>query len=869
MNKEPKQLTNRRYQKLKTELAICQIGGLFLALYQDENVPDLIITNLQKDLPNYFQFSVPMTEKKVWFPIFFEQTFEQVGKQSNIYHVLGIELLPEQSKKDFLQYLQYGRERFKALPYSIVFWMHPPFAKELLRVAPDFHHWVFGTYDFTDITSVVIERNKGEILAFHKDVMAVFLNKINHYLEKLIWQYEHWQEVKDSGKEFLLKVMSRVDLHTYYVNLYGTDKNRTVLLLDDVLDVFLADEQQSFTTLLGDFGTGKSSFSLHYFIMQAQHYLLDNSRRIPIFVSLKDYPSKLNLETFITKEFYEKFGQPFSLATFQALALQGQFLFFIDGFDEMGSMSNEQEAIENFKELTKLSFENIQFVTQSEDRKPTNKVFMTCRHFCTEAQEREILKEDKTVLYRNNYATKSNYQVTRIYLVEFNQAQIKEGVLKSVGDKGTAKQIMNIIKDTYNLAELSTRPLLLDMIINTLPKLKDKKQINVADLYKAYTDMWIEWDGLRSQMIPLIKREFMWEVAVSMYKNKKGGDLSLCYSDLEKLKEEFFKQDTENNAQDYYKYETTTSSFLMRNQEGNYQFVHKSFMEYFLAECSFARLKTHQDSLFQYSSVNDEVKFFIKFIISTNKEGLDLSGLDLPGFILNNVDLTGINLEKANLEGANLERAKLKGAKLKLTRFKGAMLQRAILQEVDIVGKSLKDINFHGANFQGANLQGVIFEGVILEQVNFDNANLEGASLERAKLKKASFKGANLKQANLTMADLQEANFTMAYLQGAVLQEAELVGAIFFKTTLKGANLQWANFEGVTFKESNLEGADFQKANLQRATFEETNIEQINLKGAKLGGAIGLPKTEQEVGILFKLWLKAINGIRWIIGLGD
>jgi hypothetical protein len=436
MNKDSKHITNhRRYQKLKTELAICKIGGLFLALFEDENVPELIITQLQKDLPGYFQFSVPMTEKKVWFPIFFEHTFEQVGKQSNIYHVLGIEMLPEKSQADFLQYLQYGRERFKALPYSIVFWMHPPFAKELFHAAPDFHHWVFGTYDFTDVTSVAFNQNEEKKLAFHKDDQAVFLNNINHYLEKLIWQYEHWQEVKDSGKEFLLEVMSRANLFDYYVNLYGTDKEGKVWLLDELLETFLANDKQSFMTLLGDFGAGKSSFSLHNFIVQAQHYLRDSSRRIPIFVSLKDYPGKFNQETFITKEFYEKFGLPFSLATFQALVLQGKFLFFIDGFDEMASMSDEQETIENFKELTKLTFENFQFVTLSEDRKPTNKVFMTCHthYFFSDAKVQDILKADKMVLYRN-YTTKSDYQVTRINLKGFNQAQIEEYVLKNVGD---------------------------------------------------------------------------------------------------------------------------------------------------------------------------------------------------------------------------------------------------------------------------------------------------------------------------------------------------------------------------------------------------------------------------------------------------
>ncbi len=758
MNQQPKQLTNnRRYQKLKTELAICQIGGLFLALYQDENVPELIISKLQKDLPNYFQFSVPMTEKKVWFPIFFEQTFEQVGKQSNIYHVLGIEVLPEKSQADFLQYLQYGRERFKALPYSIVFWMHPPFAKELFHAAPDFHHWVFGTYDFTGINPDVINQNEDKRLAFHKDAEAAFLNNINHYLEKLIWQYENWQIVKDSDVEFLVEVMGRANLHDYYVNLYCTDKNRKVWLLDELLDTFLANDKQSFMTLLGDFGTGKSSFALHYFIVQAQHYLLDNSRRIPIFVSLKDYPGKLNLETFITQEFYKKLGLSLSLATFQALVLQGQFLFFIDGFDEMAAMSDEQETIENFKELTKLSFENIQFVTQSEDRKPSNKVFMTCRthYFLTNAQEQNILKADKTILYRN-YATKNEYQVTRINLRKFNQAQIGKYVLKSVGDKKTAEQILNIIKDTYNLEELSTRPLLLEMIVKTLPELKDQKQINAADLYKAYTDMWIGRDDWRSQMTSQGKRAFMGELAVKMY--QEGGDFSLHYSHLDQPKEAFLKQHLDSLEKDYYKYEATTCSFLNRDLSGNYKFIHKSFMEYFLAECFFCGMKGK--NLSSLKKINEEVIFFIKMITFINEKKLNV---DLSEMILNQGDLKEASLEGAKFVRANLEGANLEGANLEGANFEGATLINATL-----IGATLINATLVGAKLKGADIQW---------------ANLEKANLYRANLHGANLHGANLQEANLQSANLEEAN-----LEGANLEGAYIVGAYLQGTNLEGAN---------------------------------------------------------------------------------
>jgi uncharacterized protein YjbI with pentapeptide repeats len=821
---EIEQSFDSQYAEFENELAICQIGGLFLALYKSENVPDFIISRLQKDLPEYFQFPLKMTEKKVWFPIFFEQSFEQMGKQSNIFHVLGIEALSEKAQDDFIQYLQYGRERFKALPYSIVFWVHPPFAKQLFHAAPDFYHWIFGTYDFSQITPQQESTSQQDFLA-----------NIDQYLEKLIWQYEHWQEVKDSGEDFLLEVMSRANLHDDYVKLYCTDKDGETILLDTLLDEFLANKKQSFMTLLGDFGTGKSSFSLHDFIIQAKLYLMDKSQRIPLFISLKDYQGKLDLETFITKEFYNKFGLPVSLVAFQNLALQGQFLFFIDGFDEMVSMSNKQETIENFKELTKLSFENLQFMTLAEDESKTNKVFMTCRthYFFTDTQEQNILRADKTVLYRN-YATKTHYQVARINLKELNQEQIGEYVLKSIGDKEAATQLLNIIKDTYNLEELSSRPLLLDMIVKTVPELKDKEQINAIDLYREYTNIWIERDDWRSQMTPEGKREFMWELAIKMY--QKGGDFSLHYSNLNKPKEKFFKQKLDD-SDDYYKYETTTCSFLHRDRSGNYKFIHKSFMEYFIAEYFFNCIKTDKKSLLQYSETNKEIKFFLKMIVSINKR--ELCHLNLSNLILYKIDLTEANLEGANLEGADLDEAHLKGANLKganleKTELRGAYLKGANLERANLKGTKLIRANIEGVNFAKANFERVVS---LLIGINFERANLEGANFKEANLPYENFKEANLKDACLLRANFTKANFESANLERVSLEGANLEKANLEKANLEGANLEGANLEGANLKAAYLKGVQLGVAQLEKAKLKGADLKNADLFKADFEGA--------------------------------
>ena len=284
-------LKEKLYNKFKIELKICKIGGLFLALYHNGKVPDLIIQKLKNEdaLKEFFQFSLYMDEKKIPFPILFEQTFEQMGRKSNIYHVLGIEEnLSSDAVKELLGYLQYARDRLSAKQYSLVLWITPHLEKQLFDLAPDFHHWVFGTYDFTDV-----DDNELINLANSGNKESLKLQKIDRYLEKVIWQYQNWEKVKRHNESFLLEPMERTDLYNYYIPSYCIDKQGENQSLDKLLSEFIVDDQQNFLTLLGDFGTGKSSFSIHYFIELAKKNILTISQAAFLFL----FPSRIIAES--------------------------------------------------------------------------------------------------------------------------------------------------------------------------------------------------------------------------------------------------------------------------------------------------------------------------------------------------------------------------------------------------------------------------------------------------------------------------------------------------------------------------------------------------------------------------------------------
>ena len=701
------------------------------------------------------------------------------------------------------------------------------------------------------------------------------VQKIDKYLEKVIWQYQNWEVVKKNNESFLLEPMERADLYKYYVQSYCIDKQGNEQLLDDLLAKFIEDSKQTFLTLLGDFGTGKSSFSIHYFIELAKKYLDHKNERIPIFISLKDYKGKLNIEDFMVREFYEKFKIMLNFSIFQQLALEDKFIFFIDGFDEMASLTDREITFQNFKELTKLS-ENVLFMTKEQHKfYKANKVFLTSRthYFLTESEEKTILQADYTILYRN-YATKSNYEITRIKLKEFNDNQIREYIQKHTNNEEITTQYLKLIDNTYNLKELSTRPSLLEMIIKTMPILREKKNINASDIYREYTNIWIERDDWRFQMKPQGKRSFMWEIASKMF--ELGGDFSLHYSKLDQPNDEHLKPDFEVSDQDYYQYESTTCTFLNRDSDGNYKFIHKSFMEYFVAESFYCHLIKDNTQIIDYSSLNAEIKFFLKNIIALHKHELDaldisnfdLSQIDLSYGSLNKTNFSGVNLRDADLRGADLRDADLHGADLRGTQIdketvlddkwnlvwkiinqgavgqdlSGINLCDAILCDANLRDANLRDAHLRVAYLRDADLRRTNLSGANLSGAIFSDANLRDANLRDANLRDAIFSGANLSGTNLrgvifSGVNLSGANLSGTNLRGAIFSGADLSGANLSGTNLRDADLRRANLSDAIFSGANLTNADLRSANLSIADLSIANLSGADLSGANLSGA--------------------------------
>jgi formylglycine-generating enzyme required for sulfatase activity len=269
----------------------------------------------------------------------------------------------------------------------------------------------------------------------------------------------------------------------------------------------------------------------------------------------------------------------------------------------MAQKVDYQTTVDNFEELARAV----------EDQ---SKVLLTCRtpYFRTREEAEELLHApgcppesselseklpDRSAI---DLTSRPNFEI--VHLLPFDGADIRAILRKRVPSDW--RHYWGLILRTYNLPELAQRPVLLDMIACSLPNLEPGQVINAARLYEAYTDLWLtrDWEKGRTLITRAHKRLFMQHLALEMLRRQ---ELTLHYSELPDRVQEHFKLEKAHEL-DYLEHDVRTCSFLNRDPEGNYRFVHRSFQEFFVAQWLAPKLL---DATAPEMRINEEIRGFV------------------------------------------------------------------------------------------------------------------------------------------------------------------------------------------------------------------------------------------------------------------
>ncbi|MCA1619208.1 MAG: pentapeptide repeat-containing protein [Acidobacteria bacterium] len=523
-----------------------------------------------------------------------------------------------------------------------------------------------------------------------------------------------------------------------------TEKGEPISSIVDYLENWL-DEPGQFLTILGEYGSGKSTTSWHIAQKLASQYLRTKSTRIPILIDLKGFNNNFNLRTFLTDLMLNDKGIKIrSFSLFEKLNKEGKFVIIFDGFDEMTTYPDPAIVFRNLDEILSLA-------------KNKAKVILTCRSsFFKDRTDIERLQTG-TDLHSLLHKHKG-YQV--LFLNGFSEEQVQHYLSRRYGDEWV--DYFRELDQRPRLRTLAERPILLHMIVETISNFKSFAAINEVRLYEEYTNIWIKRDDWRCNLTPEQRGDISKVLAFELLRNQVG---SIHHKELKGRIATYFEGAITPRTLDQYAHEVRTCTFLKNDMQGFYRFVNLSFAEFLAAKYLLDQIVqgnisllgeslTHETLYFLSGLINNEKDLYLKYIwdimrvVSApetidhqlNKKIRAVSAYLLLQCkeLLSDANLSDVSFpDGANLSGAQIRRTNC-------LRIKGKSL-------------CLDKVNLSESDFSNCELVGCSFSKAILSGATFIKAELTGADLSSADLRGTDFREAMLRDVVLTPSDVVKA----------------------------------------------------------------------------------------------------------------
>lgn len=586
----------------------------------------------------------------------------------------------------------------------------------------------------------VIKNNGAEIFSEEKIISKIM--DFTNYLRNSIDEYE------------------KSEISGHYIDLFD---EKTHELLEYTIEDFLGDDLSNAFLILGDYGCGKTTFLLHLLYRLAGNYIYGDGEYIPLFIQLRDYTKAIDFENLFGNFFAKKCNiYNSSHQTFEFLQKCKKFVILFDGFDEVAKRVNYDVKFEVFNQICKYAVGD-------------TKIILTSRpNYFQEANEYKRLIENMHIQFEPLDKTT---EFLETYIEELNIEQIESYIASYVNEFKESNidiaDVEYLIKNTHDLLDLSKRAFLLNIIIQTLPQLIEdiKKQgeadlkIDAASLYKRYIDLWLDREDSKGKT--LVKKKdklhFCKYLAYQMFKEDK---YFVHFRELPVEIKKYFSDLSDIEEIDYFSQDIRSCSFLNSDGNGNFKFIHKSFMEYFVAcivseqleKCDLVKIKEVLD----IPNISSEIALFVNDIIIEKEDQKDkivsileelLYEVESPvrKNVITILSKTEYNIGKVLEEGAN---------------YQGNDFSHATIHDKEIVEK-----DFTGASFYNSLIENVVFinckfnktffQKARLINVDFSEQTLEEADMSYCHIEKCKFCDCSLADVKMTYSVVEENDFDM------------------------------------------------------------------------------------------------------------
>lgn len=533
--------------------------------------------------------------------------------------------------------------------------------------------------------------------------------------------------------------------------------------IDGYLDRWQSDPAKKHISILGEFGTGKTWFALHYAWERLQEYKKAKERginrpRLPIYIPLRDYAKAVTVESLFSEFFFRKHEIPLpGYSAFEQLNKMGKLLLVFDGFDEMASKVDRQKMINNFWQIASVA-------------KGDTKIILTCRneHFPEAKEGRSLLNAELKASTSNLTGEPPQFEV--LELLRFDNNQIKNIFMLNTTQK-TVEKIMS----NKELLDLARRPVMTELILEALPEIESGKPIDMSRIYLYAVTRKMQRDIKDERTFTSLadKLYFMCEISWEMLSTD---NMSLNYRMFpDRIKELFGEKITEQKDLDHWHYDMMGQTMLIRNEDGDYMPAHRSLLEFFVAYKFAAELGIIANEFIEILNCNYQIdtkvqatgeyrwsNYFCKAHLSggtstiSNFRGEDITYLSdnigkvpitkaILDLLINMVPINNIEIQERLLENLNLCKGKsfeevgylATNIVIILLKYKPDYFRNKDLS--DLCLKRINDLilpRFH--------------EGKIIDFTNtcFSNSDMNDLELHIPILENSDFRGCNLSEAN-------------------------------------------------------------------------------------------------------------------------
>ncbi|AKG20665.1 NACHT and WD40 repeat domain-containing protein [Calothrix sp. 336/3] len=496
--------------------------------------------------------------------------------------------------------------------------------------------------------------------------------------------------------------------------------------IDGYIDRWLDDPAKEHISILGEFGTGKTWFALHYAWVTLQRYRDAQKRgtelpRLPLVIPLRDYAKAVSVESLFSEFFFRKHEIPLpGYSAFEQLNRMGKLLLIFDGFDEMAAKVDKQEMINNFWELAKVVV-------------PGAKVILTCRteHF-PEAQEgRALLNAELQASTKDLTGETPQFEV--LELEKFNDEQIQQ-VLSFQAAPATVEMVMG----NPQLLDLARRPVMTELILEALPDIEAGKPVDMSRVYLYAVRHKMERDIKSDRTFTSLadKLYFLCELSWEMLSTDQ---MSLNYKFFPDRIRQLFG--IEEKDLDHWHYDMMGQTMLIRNADGDYTPAHRSLLEFFVAYKFAAELGVLAEDFTELArgEVVNGVGQDYTWSSYFRRNG---QSLPLQGFVSESLE----NLRET------FGRSQLTKAVLDL-----------LLPMVDVDKKEMIIKVIEGTRGRSEDEVGYVGGNAATLAVKLDKDALEERDLSGVVINKGDFSNATLHHVNFSGANLSESIFNKAF----------------------------------------------------------------------------------------------------------